>query len=521
MDNPMDDVLHAYLRSLRQGGSTTGENTASGPATGASVVATADNDPFLKPSLPFPLSGFVSLVESHREYPASCRHLAEYLKKVSGQVPLDEALIQLMQARLSRVFLERFLLILLEVQPSDHQTAGYALQFRHVRRLLFRVDRRKPLNAAESQLAREIIRALNLHAFADLEPFCAQAVEAFRTVQALKPAASADLGLLLYLLRCEAAAMAERKNWLEGELMPAEPEAIARLSPHLKLLEDRIQRTQELTHRIGRYEPPRDAPMGLENALGPFFFSHFRECLGRRGELAPLLEVIELQRSRLAPTRDLTALASLCRWAHEARGGAGGPLEWIRAALLAYDRGHFRVDLEGALPAAAPLLEEAKSITDGNFALGNFGENPYSTWIARDGLTRPFRSQNPDRLSPDIRHTVIANIHRENILLRLLDNPSVYNTPGLVESVVELSRSPAVHSRIAARTELHAGSVNGRVPVALLKSPVSIPTALLRTLIHPSYVPLAELKSLHRARSSLRPEASEEIARYLRQVKAI
>jgi hypothetical protein len=517
----MDDVLRTYLRSLRQGGSASGEASAHGVEMDASSVATAEKDPFLKPSLPYPLSGFVTLVESHREYPSSCRQLAEYLKKISGQVPLDEALLQLMQARLSRVFLERFLLILLEVQPSDHQTAGHALQFRHLRRLLLRVDRRKPLNAAESQLAREIIRALNLQAFADLEPFCAQAVEAFRTVQSLKPSASADLGLLLYLLRCETAAMAERKNWLEGELAPAEPAAIARLSPHLKLLEERIQRTQELTHRIGRYEPPRDAPMGIENALGPFFFSHLRECLGRRKELAPLLEAIDLQRSRLAPTRDLTALATLCRWAHEARGGNGGPLEWFRAALRAYDHGHFRVDLEGALPAAAPLLEEAKAATDGNFALGNFGENPYSTWIARDGLTRPFRSQNPDRLAPDVRHTVIANIHRENILLRLLENPSVYNTPGLVESVVELSRSQAVHARIASRTELHAGSVNGRVPAALLKSPVSFPTALLRTLIHPSYVPLPELKALHRTRSLLRPEVVEEIARYLRQVKAI
>lgn len=547
----MEDVLLAYLRSRQQAqdaasaaaaamqaGSVADGSMVQGAKAGAAVPITttaaaapasdtswtapaADKDPFLKSSLPYPLCAVTALVETHKEYPSSSRQLAELLKKISGQHPLDQVMLQVMQAKLPRVWMERFLLILLEVQPSDWQTAHYALQFRHVRRLLLRVDRRQRLNGAESRLAREIINALNLQAFADLESFCARAVETFRAIQSLKPAPSADLGLLIYLLRCETAAMGERKNWLEGELIPDDPAAIARLSPHLRLLEERMVRAQEMAQRLGRYEPPRDAPMGLEDGMGPFFFAHLRECLDRRPELSGLKAVIELQRARLVPIRDLTALATLCRWIQEARGLPGCPLDWIKSALEAYDGGHFSVDATGTLPAIAPLLGDAKVELDGNTVLGNFGENPYTSWIARDGLTRPFRSPNPDRLAPDIRHTVLSNIHRENIILKLLGHSAVYESAGLVESIVELSRSPAVHARIATRSELHSGSVNGRVPVALLRSPVSIPSALLKTLVHPSHVPFSELKALFRARSGLRPEVADEIGRYLRHVHAL
>ncbi|HLP40906.1 MAG TPA: hypothetical protein VK465_05320, partial [Fibrobacteria bacterium] len=378
----MNDVLLAYLRSRRQtqGAGAATAVTATTPATAA--AESPEKAPFHRPTLPYPLSTVVALVDSHREYSTSCRQLAEFLKKISGPIPLEQVLLQVIQARLPRVWMERFLLILLEVQPSDRQTAAYALQFRHVRRLLHRVDSRKRLNAAEGQLAREMIQALNLEAFQDLDAHCARAVEAFHTVQAHRPAPSGDLGLLIWLLRCETTAMGERKRWLEGELLPAHPDAIARLTPHLKLLEDRIQRALELSQRLGRYEGPRETPMGLEETMGPFFFAHLRECLGKHPELEALRDVVELQRTRLVPTRDLTALATLFRWIQEARGLPSGPLDWIRPALMAWDSGHFRVDVAGALPAIEPLLAEARVEVEGTVATGNFGESPYTTWVA-------------------------------------------------------------------------------------------------------------------------------------------
>jgi hypothetical protein len=261
--------------------------------------------------------------------------------------------------------------------------------------------------------------------------------------------------------------------------------------------------------------------MGLEEAMGPFFFSHLLECMGKSPSLAGLKETLELQRAKRIPTRDLIALSSLCRWLMEARGAPAGPLEWIRMALESYDHGHFRLDVSGGIPAVEALLAEAKIEREGAFALGNFGENPYSSWITRDGLTRPFRSCNPDRIAPDLRSTVMANIHRDAVILKLLDNPKVYEAPGLVEAIVESSRSPLVHGKIATRRELHFGSVNGRVPVALLRSPVSIATSLVRSLIHPSIIPFSEMKSLYRARSGLRHEVAEELHTFLKQAYAL
>jgi hypothetical protein len=466
------------------------------------------------------------LVEGHKEYPASCHDLGDFLKKLMGQHHPEEVLAQALQARLPRVWMERFLFILLEVRASDWQTAAYALQFRHLKRLLLRVERRKPLNASEAAMAREIIQALNLTCFIDLEPYVQQAAAAFRAAQAHQPVTSADLGLLIYLFRREVGAMGERKNWLEGELNSGEPEAVARLTPHLKLLEDRMLRAQEMAARLGTFEPLRDAPMGLEDAMGPFFFGRLRSGLekasaGRDAAMAQLQETLELQQQKRVPTNDLIALATLCRWIQEARGAATGPLEWVRAALEAYDHGHFRIDATGALPALDPLLSEVHLEREGNLVLGNFGENHYHSWMARDGLTRPFRSANPERIFPDIRTTVLANMHRDAIILKLLDSPKVFETPGLVETIAECSRSSTVLSKIATRKELHAGTVNGRVPAALLKSPVSIPTALLRTLVNPTHVPLTELKGMLRARSTLRSEVAEEISRYLKSSHSI
>jgi hypothetical protein len=103
----------------------------------------------------------------------------------------------------------------------------------------------------------------------------------------------------------------------------------------------------------------------------------------------------------------------------------------------------------------------------------------------------------------------------------MLDDPKVFGTPGLVEAIVEGSRSVMVHTKIATRTELHAGSANGRVPAALLRSQVSIPTSLLRSLIHPSHLAFSEMKAMYRGRSALRHEVAEELHAFLKHAYAL
>ncbi len=530
----MEEVLLNYLQTRNRNSCESGnkDNGSTGaeevrePASWTNGGATAgtpgsESDVFLKSTLPYPLSALFALVDSHRDYPTGCIRLAEFLKRQCGQYPLEDVLSQAMQARFPRVWMERFIFLLLDVQTSDSQTAAYTLQFRHLKRLLLRVERRTPLNTVESGLARELIAALSLSQFLDFDPYCRLAADAFKTLQVGLIPVSGDLGLLIYLIRCECMAMGERKNWLETEHASGDPDTVARLSPHLHLLEERMQKAQELAQRIGGFGPIQEAPMGLEKAMGPSFFSHLKECLAKSPALAGLRETLELQQAKRIPTRDLIALSSLCRWLMEGRGSPAGPLEWARMALQSYDRGHFRLDVAAGRPAVEVLLSEAKVERDGSTVLGNFGENPYSPWIARDDLTRPFRSSNPDRIAPDLRTTVMANIHRDAIILKMLDNPRVYGASGVVEAIVEGSRSPLVQSKIASRRELHSGPVNGRVPLALLRSPVSIATGLIRPLIHPSLVSFTEMKALYRGRSALRREVTDELHNFLVQAYAI
>jgi hypothetical protein len=509
----MEDVLFNRM-PLRQ--------RPASPAESASWTgrASAEAEAHSTPALPYPLSALFALIESGRDFPGACQDLAAFLKSLPDRFSAENLLLAAVGARFPRVWMERFLFTLLAMQSSDGQIAGHTLRFRTLKRLLLRVERRAPLSVGESTLARELISALALSRFLDFEPFCATAAATFQALRAGKLAVSGDLGLLIYLIRSELSALGERKRWLEEGLPSGDPSAVARLSPHLDLLEQRMAGAQGLAQRLGTFGGLQDHPMGLEEAMGPFRFERFLEGL-KSPALAGLKEVLELQRSKRAPMRDLIALTSLCRWITEARGTSSGPLEWVRMALTAYDHGQFRIDAQGGLPAVEALLREAKVAREGDTVIGDFGEFPFSSWVSRDGLTRPYRSSNPDRLAPDLRRLALANVHREAVILKMLDRPEVREAEGLIAAIVEGSTSSVVHAKIASRPELHAGPACARVPMALLKSTVAIPAPLALPLIHPALVPFQEMKALYRHRAELRPEVAEGLRAFLKQAYAL
>jgi hypothetical protein len=361
----MEDVIKSYTQPqqnfsvpepahhllVREPDSWTGFNRANQTGT--------DSEFLLRSTLPYPMAGLFALVENHGNYPVSCQQLAEFLKAQIGHYPLEDLMRQVFSARFPRVWMERFMFILLEAQTSDWQTAAYVLQFRHLKRLLLRVERHKPLNPVETTLARDVIQALGLSRFTDLERFCQHATNTFKLMLSGRIPISGDLGLLINLIRSEAISMNERKNWLESDLGSGDPESVAKMTPLLKLLEERIEKAQEMANRLGSYGPVQAAPIALEEHMGTFFYAHFKEAIGRLPELAALKETLELQEFKRVPTQDLIALTSLCRWLVEARGLSLGPVEWIRMALEAYDRGHFRLDIVGAVHPGFPAMASA------------------------------------------------------------------------------------------------------------------------------------------------------------------
>jgi hypothetical protein len=158
------------------------------------------------------------------------------------------------------------------------------------------------------------------------------------------------------------------------------------------------------------------------------------------------------------------------------------------------------------------MVTSAGAEVEGNVVCGDFSTRTHSGWIGPDLLTVPL-ARKPEPMS--LRMLVANSMNREVLLGRLLENPKVYGTPGLVEKIVERSRSARIITRIARTPALHRGAANAAVPAALLRSPVNIPIELIRRFVSTRYVNLTELRKLSRIPSELRPAVAREISSYL------
>jgi hypothetical protein len=114
-----------------------------------------------------------------------------------------------------------------------------------------------------------------------------------------------------------------------------------------------------------------------------------------------------------------------------------------------------------------------------------------------------------------VKDLVQDNITKTSVLLGLLKNEKVINTPGVVAMVALRTRNLRVLDVIAQTRKLHAGFANKDVPLALLKSPANIPVKTLRKFINVRYVSKIDLRRLSKDRSSIRREVADEIDTYL------
>ncbi len=119
-------------------------------------------------------------------------------------------------------------------------------------------------------------------------------------------------------------------------------------------------------------------------------------------------------------------------------------------------------------------------------------------------------------LSPN--ELVLDNLANTSVLLGLLKNHKVINTPGLVALVATRARNMRVLEVICRTKNLHSGHANKEVPLALLKSPMNIPIKSLRRFIGARYINKIELKRLELDRSSVRREVADEIRAYLKSL---
>jgi hypothetical protein len=151
----------------------------------------------------------------------------------------------------------------------------------------------------------------------------------------------------------------------------------------------------------------------------------------------------------------------------------------------------------------------------GTQVTGNFGVKTFPAWIGRDLLTKSFL-KGVDEGSLDIKAVITQNITRDSLIESLLNNPKVYQKPGLIAFICSTSRSVGLLSKIAKSRQLHTGFANREVPLALLQSPCNIPVTLLRPFVNVKYVTLIELKHLARSKAGIRRAVREEAEAYLK-----
>jgi hypothetical protein len=117
-----------------------------------------------------------------------------------------------------------------------------------------------------------------------------------------------------------------------------------------------------------------------------------------------------------------------------------------------------------------------------------------------------------------VKDLILDNINNISVLLGLLKNQKVINTPGIVAMVAQRSRNMRVLDVICGTKNLHSGFANKDVPMAILRSPMNIPIKMLRKFISARYVNKVELKRMEVDRASVRREVADEIRAYLRSL---
>jgi hypothetical protein len=244
-------------------------------------------------------------------------------------------------------------------------------------------------------------------------------------------------------------------------------------------------------------------------------FNKWISKVAKRESLARLAKLMEIQRAKKLPTLDLIALATLCRWTYEAANEPSGPMDWIEKAMASYHDGVFEVEAGEAARVLQPALSGSGAKMAGTKVTGNFGVKTYPAWIGRDLLTKSFL-KGVDEGSLDIKAVITQNITRDSILESLLNNPKVFQKPGLVAFIAETSRSVSLLSKIAKSRQLHTGFANRDVPLALLRSPCNIPVTLLRPFVNVKYVALIDIKNIAKAKAGIRRAVKEEAEAYLK-----
>lgn len=451
---------------------------------------------------------------SLQDFDLGAQRLSDFFKGKEEKHAPDELMKLFFQGDPPQKILERLLFFLFDVGVPDRQIGSRALQSRRLRRLWMRLRANCNLTDSERDLADRTGWLFGM-GDAETEAQLTAVRGLFKRALEGESLPDSELAALVSAIRSEAEALRDRVNWLSENTDPYNMKTMARILPRLRIYDEAVHEGMDLARRQENREPVGLKILSFEAHMKEGGFQKWLGKISRSADLAGLAGLIEIQRVKKIPTLDLIALTSLCRWTWEATGAHAGPMEWFAKAMDSYHDGEFSVDAGDSARQLIPALTGSGAKMNGRYITGNFGLKSFPAWVGRDLLTKSYL-KGLDEGSLDIKAVVAQNITRDSVIEALLNNPKVFQKPGLVCFIAQTSRSIGLLSRIAKSRELTSGFANRDVPLALLHSPCNIPLSLLKQFINTRNVPLVDLKHLARAKAGIRREVKQEAETYLR-----
>ena len=452
-----------------------------------------------------------------QDFDLGAQRLSDFYKGKEEKHSPDELTAMFFDGNPPYKMVERLLFFLFDIGVPDRQTGSRALQLRRLKRLWKRIGAGCDLSDAEHDLADkcEWLFETEKENPAAVEEGLTAVRGIFQRVLDGQAITDPERSTLVGLIRTEAEALKDRVTWLSENTDPYNLKTMARILPRLRIYDEAVHEGLDLARRQEAGEPVGMKIVSFEAHMKEGLFKKWISKVAKRDSLARLAGLVEKQRVQKIPTLDLIALSTLCRWTWEAINEPAGPLDWIEKAMGCYHDGLFVVDAGQAARILQPALSGSGAKMEGTKITGNFGHKTYPAWIGRDLLTKSFL-KGVDEGSLDIKAVITQNITRDSVLEAFLNNPKVFQKPGLVAFIAQTCRSVGVLSKIAKQRSLHTGFANRDVPLALLMSPCNIPITLMRPFVNVKYIGLTDIKNLAKAKAGIRRAVKEEAEAYLK-----
>lgn len=310
------------------------------------------------------------------------------------------------------------------------------------------------------------------------------------------------------LLQNEASALRERIMYLSDNVDTYNMKAIARLLPLLTMCDEYAKAIDDLGLLILHNKQIGTPILYAKQLMKHDHFDKLLTKLSRSSELRLFYNAVDLQCQKLIPTQKLLAAATLCRWVNSKEES---PLQWVIQALEFSNGNEFRIDAGNSIALIRPFLANSGVEISDSILRIDFNKGSLSTLIGTDMLTRAPAAEKEISI-PDL---VARSMSNDLLLIRLLDNPKVYNSPGIVEKIVTRSRSLSVLQKVTSTRELYTGHANSGVPLALLRNPTNIPISQLRMFINPTYISVNRMKDLLKNPYGVRRDVFTEVKSFV------